>query len=81
MEAQNQLHAALRQYCHNNGEGLLHGYDKKETDKIVSNLLVKNEILTNALQTVMGELAQWNLTEGDPEAIAAMKVGRDALAR
>ncbi len=32
---------ASRQYCHNNGRGLMAGYDKKETDKIVSSLLQK----------------------------------------
>lgn len=31
---------ALRQYCHNTGEGLLAGYDKKETEEIVSRLLI-----------------------------------------
>ncbi len=39
----------------------------------------KLALLRNALKVVVNELEQWNLTEGEPEAIAAMKIGRAAL--
>jgi hypothetical protein len=33
------LEQALRQYRHNNSDGFVFGYDKTETDKIVSGLI------------------------------------------
>ena len=33
---------AVRQYCHNDGKGLLIGYDKETTDKIVEDLEIEN---------------------------------------
>lgn len=38
MEAKDILLPALRQYCHNTGEGLLFGYDKEAAEKIVNDL-------------------------------------------
>jgi len=40
---------ASRQYCHNSGEGLLKGYDEKETEKIVGGLLDENKKLRHLL--------------------------------
>lgn len=41
---------ALRQYAHNNGEGLLSGYDKKEVDKVVSILQTEITYLKKQLE-------------------------------
>lgn len=44
MEAANEvLIPALRQYCHNSGEGLAYGYDIGETQKIVAKLLKSDD--------------------------------------
>jgi hypothetical protein len=39
--ARETLLEASRQYCHNNGVGLLAGYDRTETERIVQGLLNK----------------------------------------
>ena len=41
MKTHKILHHAIRQYRHNNNDGLVFGYDKKEVDKVVSSLLAQ----------------------------------------
>lgn len=38
-QAKDKLNIGLRQYMHNNGKGLVIGYDLKETEKIVKALI------------------------------------------
>lgn len=45
----------------------------------ITSVIAQRDELRKALVAVMSELAQWNLTEGEPEAIKAMDIGRTAL--
>lgn len=67
------LHVALRQYMHNDGSGLLMGYDYEETTRIVLALKYKAELYDEvwALATGMGHM---NVTT----ALDTLKRERDA---
>jgi len=47
---------ASRQYMHNDGSGLLCGYDKKITDEVVSKLKLKTEQLEFILKMCINDL-------------------------
>jgi hypothetical protein len=47
--ARETLLKAVRQYCHNNGIGLIAGYDRTETEMIVTQLLTKISQLESRL--------------------------------
>lgn len=51
-KAKNLLIPASRQYAHDDGIGLLHGYDATETEKIVSRLQAENQTLAAFLETL-----------------------------
>ena len=56
------LLTALRQYNHNHGEGFVFGYDKEETDRIVTGLV---EVLEEMIDVVT-RVDSWESFPSDP---------------
>jgi len=52
---------ALRQYSHNNGKGLLAGFDYNETVKIVQELSKKVDTLEKAIKSI---IETWDENDG-----------------
>ena len=63
------LLTALRQYSHNHGEGFVFGYDKAETDRIVTGLV---EALEEIIKAAPSSGPLWHWSEQIVEARAAL---------
>ncbi len=55
MKANDLLIPALRQYMHNDGSGLVFGYDKDEIDKTVGDLIERIESIEDAVMALLKE--------------------------
>ena len=74
------LLTALRQYSHNHGEGFVFGYDKEETDRIVTGLVDALERLVLAAQCRDNSTGcQLRLVQTREELSAAAKNAEEVL--
>ena len=65
---------ALRQYSHNHGEGFVFGYDKAETDRIVTGLVEALEEIIHPVRFMKERLEEGERLNG----MVAVQLAKDA---